>query len=187
MHGLRQLSAVLSARALVPRWRAPTVDLVRDSIFVGCDSTRLRNRNTLMRALARYGFRVVRPCVRWTVKCVWSSELRTCTCTCSWTCAQTNNSTAHVTHERMHMCAGITEARPRDRDRAARGGVGVGKKPPGTLHRENAAGPGVGPGVGPGSGLTSPARGAAGPGSTLSLPWAGHERSLPSSADCGVE
>lgn len=62
MHGLRQLSAVLSARALVPRWRAPTVDLVRDSIFVGCDSTRLRNRNTLMRALARYGFRVVRPC-----------------------------------------------------------------------------------------------------------------------------
>jgi len=58
MHGLRQLSAVLSARALVPRWRAPTVDLVRDSIFVGCDSTRLRrNRNTLMRALARYGFR----------------------------------------------------------------------------------------------------------------------------------
>ena len=63
MHGLRQLSAVLSARALVPRWRAPTVDFVRDSIFVGCDSTRLRrNRNTLMRALARYGFRVVRPC-----------------------------------------------------------------------------------------------------------------------------
>jgi hypothetical protein len=62
--------------------------------------------------------------------------------------------TRDTSHMRMHMCAGITEARPRDR--AARGGVGVGN--PRGLYREHAAGPGVGPG----SGLTSP--GGRGPG-----------------------
>ena len=108
--------------------------------------------------------------MRWTVKCVWSSELRTCTCTCSWTCAQTNNSTAHVTHERMHMCAGITEARPRDRDRAARGGVGVGN-PRGLYTGRTRLARGSARGSARGRG--SPRRGAAGPGSTLSLPRAG--------------
>ena len=120
-----------------------------------------------MRALARYGFRVVRPCVRWTVKCVWSSELRTCTCTCSWTCAQTNNSTSHD-HMRIRM-------------HDVRGDHGTRKPGPGTGPPGGGSGSGT-PGDSTGStrlargsarGRGSPRRGAAGPGSTLSLPRAG--------------